>query len=57
VPYWATNSADGRYCFVSVAGNDKVVVISYRKRKKVATIHVGDHPQRMRMGKIRRAYL
>jgi DNA-binding beta-propeller fold protein YncE len=57
VPYWATNSADGRYCFVSVAGDDKVAVISYRKRKLVKMIHVGDHPQRMRMGKIRRAYL
>jgi len=57
VPYWATNSADGRYCFVSVAGDDKVAVISYRRRKLVATIHVGDHPQRMRMGHIRRAFL
>jgi DNA-binding beta-propeller fold protein YncE len=57
VPYWATNSADGRYCFVSVAGDDKVAVISYRKRKRVATIHVGDHPQRMRMGRIKRAFL
>jgi DNA-binding beta-propeller fold protein YncE len=57
VPYWATNSANGRYCFVSVAGDDKVAVISYAKRKLVATIHVGDHPQRMRMGHIRRAYL
>jgi hypothetical protein len=57
VPYWATNSADGRYCFVSVAGDDKVAVISYRKRKQVATIHVGDHPQRMRMGHVRRAFL
>jgi DNA-binding beta-propeller fold protein YncE len=56
-PYWATNSADGRYCFVSVAGDDKVAVISYKKEERVATIHVGDHPQRMRMGRVRRAFV
>jgi hypothetical protein len=51
VPYWSTNSGDGRYCFVSFAGNDQVSVISYAKEKEVARIDVGDHPQRMRMGK------
>ena len=56
-PYWATNSADGRYCFVSVAGNDRVAVISYKKEEQVARIRVGDHPQRMRMGRVRRAYV
>ncbi|MFL5781317.1 MAG: serine/threonine protein kinase [Thermoleophilaceae bacterium] len=56
-PYWATNSADGRYCFVSVAGNDRVAVISYKTEEKVATIRVGDHPQRMRMGRVRKAFV
>ena len=56
-PYWATNSGDGRYCFVSVSGDDSVSAISYRTGKEVARIAVGDHPQRMRMGKIRRSYL
>jgi DNA-binding beta-propeller fold protein YncE len=56
-PYWATNSGDGKYCFVSVAGNDRVAVISYKKEQKVATIKVGDHPQRMRMGRVRRAFV
>ena len=51
-PYWSTNSGDGRYCFVSVSGEDKVVVISYADGRQVATIPVGDHPQRMRMGKL-----
>jgi DNA-binding beta-propeller fold protein YncE len=52
-PYWSTNSADGKYCFVSVSGDDKVAVISYSQEKEVAEIVVGDHPQRMRMGKLR----
>jgi DNA-binding beta-propeller fold protein YncE len=49
-PYWATNNADGRLCFVSVSGEDRVSVISYASAKQVASIRVGDHPQRMRMG-------
>jgi hypothetical protein len=56
-PYWATNSGDGRYCFVSVSGDDLVSAISYRTGKEVARIAVGDHPQRMRMGRIRRSYV
>ena len=56
-PYWATNSGDGRYCFVSVSGEDKVAVISYARERQVATIPVGDHPQRMRMGVVSQAWL
>jgi YVTN family beta-propeller protein len=56
-PYWSTNSADGKYCFVSVSGDDKVVVLDYAAQKVVAQIPVGDHPQRMRMGLIRSDYL
>ena len=56
-PYWATNSADGRYCFVSASGDDRVAAISYADARIVATIAVGDHPQRMRTGRVRAEYL
>jgi hypothetical protein len=52
-PYWATNSGDGRYCFVSFSGDDAVGVIDYTREKLVKKFPVGDHPQRMRMGKLR----
>src|SRR6185503_7275197 len=54
-PYWATNSADGRYCFVSFSGDDAVGVFDYVSEREVARIPVGDHPQRMRMGLVRTA--
>ena len=56
-PYWATNSRRGAYCFVSFSGDDVVSVISYRKQRELARIPVGDHPQRMRMGKVRAGLL
>ncbi|MCW3065571.1 MAG: serine/threonine protein kinase, partial [Solirubrobacterales bacterium] len=51
-PYWATNSPDGNYCYVSIAGADYVSVVSYDQAKEVARIPVGDHPQRIRAGKL-----
>jgi DNA-binding beta-propeller fold protein YncE len=57
VPYWSAPSRNGRYCFVSVAGDDRVAVISFRTGKLVRFIAVGDPTQRMRTGKIRRTFL
>jgi DNA-binding beta-propeller fold protein YncE len=57
IPYWSISSADGKYCFVSVARDDRVAVISYKTGREVARIKVGNHPQRMRTGVIRSAYL
>jgi hypothetical protein len=56
-PYWSTNSGNGRFCFVSWAKSDRISVISYSKRKEIARVKVGHHPQRMRMGHARRAWL
>lgn len=56
-PYWAEASEDGRHCFVSVAGDDRVSVISFATGEEVARIRVGDHPQRMRTGQVRAAAL
>jgi hypothetical protein len=46
-----------RIASLPLSGEDRVAVISYRRQREIAGIAVGDHPQRMRMGAIRRAYL
>ncbi|SFA80534.1 PQQ-like domain-containing protein [Amycolatopsis marina] len=51
-PYWATPSTDGRHCFVSWSGDDKVSAISYTTGEEVGSAAVGDHPQRMRLGSV-----
>jgi YVTN family beta-propeller protein len=56
-PYWVTNSGDGRYCFISWSGSDSISAISYATGKRVATVPVGDHPQRMRLGVVSKAWL
>jgi YVTN family beta-propeller protein len=51
-PYWSTNGITGNECWVSVSGDDKVVVIDYRNASRLATVKVGDHPQRVREGHV-----
>jgi YVTN family beta-propeller protein len=56
-PYWATTTTDGRRCLVSWSGSDKISVISYRTKKEIASIPVGDHPQRVRMGNVQNSWV
>ncbi|WP_206324285.1 YncE family protein [Streptomyces sp. HNM0574] len=51
-PYWATVSGDGRSCVISESGADAVTAIDFATGRKVATVEVGDHPQRVRLARI-----
>jgi hypothetical protein len=50
-PYWAVEGP-GNTCWMSMSGSDLVTIISFGKEKVVAEVPVGDHPQRVREGRI-----
>jgi DNA-binding beta-propeller fold protein YncE len=56
-PYWSTTSRNGRLCYVSWSGTDRISVISYDTMKEIARIPVGDHPQRIRTGNVQASWL
>ncbi|MEU4395708.1 YncE family protein [Kribbella sp. NPDC023855] len=51
-PYWATVSGDGKACVISESGADAVTAIDFSTGLKIATVAVGDHPQRVRIGQV-----
>ncbi|MEO6605972.1 MAG: serine/threonine protein kinase [Aeromicrobium sp.] len=51
-PYWATTGPGGNTCWMSTSGNDQVSVIDYTTKKVIKRIAVGDHPQRVREGRV-----
>lgn len=53
VPYWATTSADGRFCFVSLSGDNAIAIIDYKEQREVGRTAVGKFPQRNRLGRMR----
>jgi YVTN family beta-propeller protein len=57
LPYWATTSADGRYCLVSLSNANAVSVVDYATAQEVARVPVGAFPQRERLGRISPAVL
>jgi len=56
-PYWSTTSPNGKRCYVSWSGTDSISVISYRTGKEIRHIEVGDHPQRIRSGFVRKSFI
>lgn len=51
-PYWATVNGDGTHCVISESASDTVSAIDFATGRKVATVPVGDHPQRVRIGHV-----
>ena len=50
-PYWAVEGPS-HTCWMSMSGSDLVTIISFAKEKVIAEVPVGDHPQRVRQGRI-----
>ncbi|MEJ7834262.1 MAG: serine/threonine protein kinase [Nocardioides sp.] len=56
-PYWVTPSFNGKHCLISWAGSDLVSKVSYKTGRITRNATVGDHPQRIRNGFVRKAFV
>jgi DNA-binding beta-propeller fold protein YncE len=52
IPYWAATSIDGNYCFVPLSAGNSVSVVSYATGQQVASVPVGNFPQRGRLAQV-----
>ena len=55
-PYWTTEGLNNT-CWISLSADDSVAVLDFAKKKEVAYLAVGDHPQRVRHGVVSNAVL
>lgn len=51
-PYWVTTNAEGDRCYISWSGTDQMSVIDIDSATEIARVDVGDHPQRIREGRV-----
>ena len=56
-PGWAATGPDGRLCFVANTRADTLSVVSYRARREVARVRVGDGPKQIEAARIPEAVL
>ena len=55
-PYWTTEGMNNT-CWISLSEDDAVAVLDFSRKKEVAYLSVGDHPQRIRHGVVSNAVL
>ena len=55
-PYWTTEGLNNT-CWISLSADDSVAVLDFARKKELAYLAVGDHPQRIRHGLVSNAVL
>ena len=53
-PYWVTTNEAGDHCYISWSGTDQMSVIDIDTATEIVRVDVGDHPQRIREGRVPR---
>jgi DNA-binding beta-propeller fold protein YncE len=52
VPYWATTTADGKHCLISLSGDNQISIINYETGAELTRVAVGLFPQRTRLARV-----